>query len=365
MKINILLPYKEKFDEKKASSVSITVKNNLNHSVFFENVKIYGQVVDNPIFKDNFVGIKYSCLSFKSKNTLVADKMINHIVNLSENKQIIEIHNRPYLINRITKKIDHPTSIFFHNDPQTMKGSKLVEEREEILRKCVRVYCVSRYIKNQFLKGITTNKYKVHVIYNGVDRKITKFPKKKKEILFVGRLVPEKGVDLFVNSVLAIAHKFPKWSFNLIGSNKLGDPNNLSAYAIKVSENFKKIGSQAHFHGFKDYDFVQKKMRDSSIIIIPSLWQEPFGLVAAEAMSHGAAIISSKVGALPEIIKKNGILIENINEKKLEKELLNLMNDHYKRKSLQLKAWKNFTLTSIHSSKILDRHREQIFKECF
>ena len=37
-------------------------------------------------------------------------------------------------------------------------------------------------------------------------------------------------------------------------------------------------------------------MQESSIIVIPSIWNEPFGLVAAEAMSNGLAIISSKVG---------------------------------------------------------------------
>ena len=50
MKINILLPYKEKFDENKASSVSITVKNNLLHSNYLNEIKIFGQNVENPFF---------------------------------------------------------------------------------------------------------------------------------------------------------------------------------------------------------------------------------------------------------------------------------------------------------------------------
>ena len=58
MKINILLPYKEKFDVNKASSVSITVKNNLLHTEFLSDIKIYGQNVENPLFKNNFKGIK-------------------------------------------------------------------------------------------------------------------------------------------------------------------------------------------------------------------------------------------------------------------------------------------------------------------
>ena len=63
MKINILLPYKEKFDENLASSVSITVKNNLLHSNFRDQIKVFGQSVETPFFKDNFIGLKYSIFS--------------------------------------------------------------------------------------------------------------------------------------------------------------------------------------------------------------------------------------------------------------------------------------------------------------
>ena len=62
MKINILLPYKEKFDENKASSVSITVRNNLCHSKYVNQIRVFGQNVDNPLFKDNFIGLKHSIL---------------------------------------------------------------------------------------------------------------------------------------------------------------------------------------------------------------------------------------------------------------------------------------------------------------
>ena len=68
MKINILLPHKEKFDLNKASAVSITVKNNLFYSCYLKDVIVFGQDVENPIFKNNFSGIKNSFLSFKGKN---------------------------------------------------------------------------------------------------------------------------------------------------------------------------------------------------------------------------------------------------------------------------------------------------------
>ena len=103
-------------------------------------------------------------------------------------------------------------------------------------------------------------------------------------------------------------------------------------------------------------------MKDASIIVIPSLWEEPFGLVAAEAMSNGIAIVASNVGGIPEIIEANGILIKNINSSKIQKSLITLIKNKNERKLLQQKAWKNFKFSSLNSSKNLDRYRKFILK---
>jgi len=181
MKINILLPYKEKFDENKASSVSITVRNNLLYSNYLNQIKIFGQNVERPLFKNNFVGLKYSILSFKSKNKFLAHEMLKIINKDPDKKQILEIHNRPYLIEEIKRENKFPVSLFFHNDPQTMKGSKSIREREHILEKCAAIFCVSEFIKEKFLEGINENFQKVHVLFNGVERKLKRFPKKRKK----------------------------------------------------------------------------------------------------------------------------------------------------------------------------------------
>ena len=365
MKINILLPYKEKFDFNKSSSVSITIKNNLIHTRFLKDIKVFGQDVEKPLFSNNFVGIKYSYLSLKSKNNYLAVEMLKEITKENDSNQIIEVHNRPYLINQIEKKTKIPISIFFHNDPQTMKGSKSIKDRENILKKCAAVFCVSNYIKKKFIEGVSSNKGKVHVLYNGVEKNFEEFPTKRKEILFVGRLVPEKGVHFYVNVAKIIAPAYKDWNFGLIGSYRLGDKKNKNSYASKIIKEFTNIGPRAKFYGFQNQEFVKEKMKTASIIVIPSIWAEPFGLVAAEAMSNGICIIASKVGGIPEIIKNNGILIEKINDLKLHKCILEVIKNDKTRLCYQKKAWKNFTLSSVTSSKKLDNYRKKIFKNYF
>ena len=73
-----------------------------------------------------------------------------------------------------------------------MRGSKSIIERNKILQKVDKVICVSNFIKNKFLKDVDDNHNKVTVLYNGIERQSVNFPKKKKQIIFVGRIVKKK-----------------------------------------------------------------------------------------------------------------------------------------------------------------------------
>ena len=109
---------------------------------------------------------------------------------------------------------------------------------------------------------------------------------------------------------------------------------------------------------------LDKIMRRSSIIVIPSIWEEPFGLVAAEAMSNGTAIIASNVGGLSEVVGNCGILINEIDSIKITKELKKLLNDSKILKKYQKKSWDNFKLESKKVSKTLDNYRDTFFRRC-
>ena len=366
MKINILLPHKEKFDLYKSSSVSNTIKNNFNLSRYKKHIRIFGQQVEFPIFKDNFLGIKNPSFFFKSKNINLANEMCEIILKDTDKEQIVEMHNRPYLVDNIYKKLKNvPICLFFHNDPKEMKGSKTIKERENLINKVQVIFCVSEYIKKQFLYGIKIKITNVFVLYNGVERLLKKIPEKKKEVLFIGRLVHEKGVHLYVEAVSQIATKYPKWKFSIVGSTHLGSSEKKSKFAINLSNKFINIGKNTNVTGFLNYTNVQKKMQEASIIVIPSIWEEPFGLVVAEAMSNGIALIASEVGGIPEIIGSNGIIIKDINSEKVKIAILNYLNDEIKLKKYQTKSWDNFKFSSSRSSKILDSYRDVIFKSFY
>ena len=100
-------------------------------------------------------------------------------------------------------------------------------------------------------------------------------------------------------------------------------------------------------------------MSRSSIIVIPSVWDEPFGLVAAEAMASGVAV-SSERGALPEIIKNN-VYILKILIKEIIFKLEKLMTNKDLLDQMQKKSWNNFNMDAKSSSTQLDFYREKLF----
>ncbi len=360
-KINILLPFKEKFSKNLMSSISISVKANLEESVYKKQIKIFGQYVSDPLYKDLFIGIKKPIIPLFSKNINLAKKMCDEI-NKSKNKNpIVEIHNRPYLVKLINKKIkNYKIILFFHNDPIEMKGSKAIKERLYLINNCSAICFVSEYIKKQFLSEININPKNLNVIHNGIGE-IYKAPKNKiKNIIFVGRLVKDKGVHLFLDAVKTLSTKYKSWNFIVVGSPYLGNIKTETKFSKYISLLINQLGSNVKLTGYLPYSESQSIINKSEIMVIPSIWNEPFGLVVAEGMMHGCAIITSDNGGIPEVIKNKGIVLKDINANQIASSIELLINDYALRKEFQKKASQDFPFTSKKSSKSLDDLRKKI-----
>ena len=364
MNIDIILPYKEKFSKNEASAVSITVKNSMVHSKFFKNIRVYGQKTLTPFYKKNFIGLNNNWILHGGHNKSLAYHYYKKNLYLNKNKRIIEVHNRPYIFNFLKRKISGcPITLHFHNDPQTMKGSKTVKEREYIAETAAAVYFVSNFIKKKFTEGLK-NKYKnLYVIYNGVERKHKKLPNKKKEVLFVGRLVPEKGVHIYCDTIKDIACDYNDWKFFLIGTSKAGQKSPKTIYEKKIIKEFINIGKNTQYLGFMSNERVQKKISQSSILIMPSIWDEPLSLVAIEGICNASLVISSNKGGLPEVIKNSGIILKKNNSESFKSTLLKLFSNEKLLLKYQKNAWKKYKFNSSATTKKHDLIRTRILKK--
>ena len=361
MRIDIILPFKEIFSKDKASAVSLTVKNSTEYSEFKNKINVFGQYTDNPFKNFKFNGIKVKRFFHFGNNRSILIHYLNSTKKRILEKKIIEIHNRPHLFNiAIKKKIKDPITLHFHNDPREMKGSKSIKERVSIANNAAAVYFVSEYIKNCFLDGLNQDFKNLFILPNAIQRRIVKMPKKKKHVMFIGRLVPEKGCHLFVEAIREIVKNFPEWQFSIIGTPKAGQNKLNLLYAKNLIKKFKSFGKNVEYLGFISNENIIKKLEKTSILVVPSVWMEPFALTALEGICAGAAVIASEVGGMSEMLENTGFLISDINAIKLREAIKTLLLDQDLLLEYQNKSWKNYKYNQTDIVKRQDSYRKEI-----
>ena len=324
-KIAILLPYKEQFTKKKSSAASIWVYDYLKISKLNKFSTVFGNLdkYDSPLVK-NFVNINLDKFIIK-KNLRYTKIFFDKIIN--KNYKIVEIHNRPESLLYILKKTKKfKTIFFFHNNPKELRGSNTIPSRKFILENTDQIYFVSNWVKNKFFEGLTVNdKNNCKILYPSI-QPINKLPKKKKYIIFTGKLNRSKGFDIYGKAILRILDKFKDWKAFAIGN----EPREKINFTHK---RFKSIDWLPHSKILNFYKI-------SSISIVPSMWEEPFGRTAMESAAYGNATIISNKGGLPETFK-NPIIINDINQKKIELEVEKLIVNKNKLKKIQIYNFKN------------------------
>ena len=92
--------------------------------------------------------------------------------------------------------------MYFHNDPLSMKGSKTVKQRLDIILNVEKIIFVSEWTRKRFFQDIDEKlKTKTEVVYPSVNLK-KEISEKKNYITFIGKLNESKGYDLFSKAII-------------------------------------------------------------------------------------------------------------------------------------------------------------------
>jgi len=346
LKISILLPFKENFSPAYAGAVSLNINETLRISKYKKFTTVFGNTNFANKFKLNYKNIELKNSFFRSQNK----KYVNEFIKIEKknNSDLIELHNRPIYLSYLYNKLKNKTYIlYFHNDPLSMSGSKTISERIFLLKNCFKIIFNSNWSKRRFLEGMKSdyvNSEKLTVINQSAKKNKIYLNKKKKIITFVGKLNRSKGYDLFGKAIIKILNKYKSWSSIVIGD----EPRDILDFNHKK---LKKLG-------FKKHADVLKIYKKTSIAVVCSRWEEPFGRTSLEASSNGCAVIISNRGGLPETIT-NGVILKKLDYINVYKEIENLITNSKKRKELQNLSLKNFYLTHSNVSKLIDNIRDQ------
>ena len=210
MKISILLPYKENFSPLYPGAVSLFINDTSKISKYKKYIKVYGSTDYKKVFNISYQNIELSKRFIGSQTKLYISKFVQYERN--DPSELIEIHNRPIYLRYLSKKLNNRTfTLFFHNDPLSMEGSKSINDRNFLLKNSYRIIFNSNWSKNRFLEGLD-NKYinsdKLKVFFQSAKKgSKTLITKKKKWITFVGKLNQAKGYDIFGKAVIKILEK--------------------------------------------------------------------------------------------------------------------------------------------------------------
>ena len=346
-KIAILLPYKEDYNKSNAGSASLWVKDFFENSKLKKLTTIYGINTKKKSLSRNFINLnnKFPLFTFK-KNIYYAKLFLKKI---HKQTKIIEIHNRPEIFHFIKKhNSKYKLILVFHNNPLLIRGSKKIKERQDILNKCSNIIFVSKWVQKKFFEGLNNKKSKkCSVIYPAIKR-LNKFPEKQNIITFVGKLNKSKGYDLAGEAVVNILKKYKNWKAIFAG-NEEREKYNFSHKNLKI-------------YKWLSHDKILKLLKKSSICLVPSVWEEPFGRISMEASNYANAVILSDKGGLLET-SKHYIKIKNLDANSIYKSIDYLITDINKLKKIQKKAFYNSEIFIEKSAKIFDKIKLKNIKD--
>lgn len=139
---------------------------------------------------------------------------------------------------------------------------------------------------------------------------------------FAGRLVPEKGVEVLLRAFAILIQRLPEVNLLLVGDGP--ERPRLERLATEL-----RIAGRVTWAGHLPRAESQRRLASAWVHVVPSLWAEPFGLVAPEAMMRGTAVIASKTGGLGEILRdrETGIYVPPGDVEALVEAMLRLLED--------------------------------------
>jgi D-inositol-3-phosphate glycosyltransferase len=160
------------------------------------------------------------------------------------------------------------------------------------------------------------------------------------ELLFVGRLRVEKGLLVLLKAIDILNNEQEGSAQGKLHLNIFGTGDEVYIRDMESFLREKGLTQVVIYHGKVPQDELIGHYDRADILLVPSLWHEPFGLVVAEAMARGLPVIASNIGGPAEILthEVNGLLIEPNDEHALATAIRELLDHPEKRRQLSQAA---------------------------
>src|SRR5271166_4626887 len=329
--IAVVLPMREQVTSGRAGAVALNVMELGHASVYRDGILVVGGTEPGDFALPYhhakpqhraILGISWPLWGRASDRyaDAVADTIAAHGCGL------VEVHNRGRVFRRLAQRLGPGIRLclYLHNDPQSMEGLRASFERAQLLDRASLVYCLSSYIRDRFIDGLEGPLERVVVLPNGMAPLSAERPPRQKSIIFVGRLIPEKGVEELFEALRRIARELPDWRAVIIGR---APRRHQARYQRAIAELTAIWGERLSLMNSLPHAEVMQAFASAAIAVVPSRWQEPFGRTALEALAAGCAVIASRSGGIPEIVGQAGLLLDAVTPDAIADAILALASD--------------------------------------
>jgi glycosyltransferase involved in cell wall biosynthesis len=257
----------------------------------------------------------------------------------------------------IYKKTRNKNNLVFHLHNDIGDASKNVKLCRLISRTASKIIVVSEYIKNRFMETAPTDK--ISVLYNCVDSELfNPFQVQSRRVirnkyhiyygdfvfLFSGRIAPEKGVRELIEA-FSMLNKYQQAKLLIVGTSWFNrdSEDDYMKEVKRLSEPFRK---RIIFTGYVAANNMPDMYAAADAVVIPSVWEEPLGVVALEAMAMKKPMVLSESGGLVEVVSNtNALFVKRDDQftKQLAYNMKLLMENSRLRETMANNAYREFT----------------------
>lgn len=252
--------------------------------------------------------------------------LVEQICQKEEADLVVVHHENPWIwlaALKVRCSLKIPLIVYVHCEykdaVQSRKHLGWVKEKlyQRLLKSADRIVVISKFVGHSVEAAVPSVRKKISLVYNGISLENFCVPLTQKrheagytELIFVGRLIPEKGVDILLDAFTILCRIRNDLHLTIVGYGPEEEKLQEKAKDSQIEDKVTFTGRQTDVTPF---------LKKADIFIHPAVWNEGFGLTIVEAMCAGVIPVAVGHGSIPEIIEdgQNGFLVDEAEAAKL------------------------------------------------
>lgn len=231
---------------------------------------------------------------------------------------LVILENRPGYALKVSRATRSPLVYHLHNDFLN-RDSRHAAELYEL---AARIITVSDFIADR-VRTVAPHDTKCMTVHNGIDTRA--FSPKVAPVsleavnegdfvvVFSGRINSEKGIMQLIAAMSLVARNRAV-KLLVMGSSFYANASNDNPFAQRLREMADPIRDRIIFTGFIPYADMPRYLRLADVAVLPSVWDEPFGLTMVEAQAMGLPLVTTRRGGIPEVVTPESAILLDTDE---------------------------------------------------